>query len=206
MPTEFPGKNIAELKGKHSGPVALLFNGESLKDHDLSRIGIPTIGMNRTHRGWPGYTGPQPDYLCVVDKCWLDRMDWRRAVRAHPAVINGSYSADDVGYRVLRGAPGLFSFDLTQGYAGHKPCTVGHLALQAAVYLGFTELFCLGFDLGGKHFDGTNGSKPRMYLDAATTHKAQARLLEGRGVKVWVVGSPDSNAPFPKLTFAEAFA
>lgn len=200
-PTHLPGRPISELKGKHCGAVALLFNGPSLARHDLFKIKTPLIGMNRTHSGWPNYNGPQPDYLCIVDKIWLDHPTLRAGVRKHPAIINGTWHEEPIGYRVRRNSESWpFSFDLSNGYADPKPCTVGHLALQTAAYLGFTELYCYGFDLAGDHFDGTRAGK--SFNDAIECHKAQARLLEQAGVAVYVVGSPESKAPFAHLEAA----
>lgn len=202
-PASVPGKPISELKGKHSGSVAILFNGASLPA-DLSFVRMPVIGMNRTHRGWPDYKGPQPDYLCVVDQIWLRRDGWKESVRSHPGLINGSEHEGAFGYRTRRDWSALFSFDLEKGYACHRPCTVGHLALQAAVYLGFRDLYCFGFDLAGPHFDGTRASK--TLHKAVEAHAAQKPLLERAGVKVFVVGSPDSKAPFEHISYEAALA
>lgn len=211
-----PGEGIAALQGVHDGAAVILFNGRSMADHDLWRIRYPIVGMNRTHTGFYGYHGPQPDYLCIVDWAWLhDRRLWE-TVRSHPRIINGaSHSclscplckkqkiADrDVGYRATRHsrmAP--FSFDLARdGYVGPVPCTTGFFALQVAVYMGFTEIFCVGLDLGGPHFDGT---PPSLWVgDANRYFKRQARLLTEHGVKVWVCGSPKSACTaFPQIEF-----
>lgn len=198
-----PGLPVSSLKGRHSGRVAILFNGGSMAEHELYRIACPIIGMNRTHRGWPTYTGPQPDYLCLVDWAWFDRPDWREAALSHPAIINGSDHKADVGYRVTR-HPRMdpFSFDLDRdGYVGPVPCTTGHLALQVAVYMGFTELYCIGLDMGGRHFDGSSGSI--HYADAIRFHRRQAAVLRERGINVYVCGSPNSKAPFEHRPFED---
>lgn len=197
-----PGRPIAELKGRHSGRVAILFNGESLAQHDLHKVKVPIIGINRTHVGFPGYNGPQPDYLCIVDWAYFDKPEWRASVVRHPALINGSdHRADIPCWRATRHprmAP--FSFDLERdGFAGPIPCTTGHLALQVAVYMGFTEIHCLGFDLGGKHFNGSGGSL--HYPDAVRYHARQVPLLTERGIRVFTCGSPQSRAPFPHSSF-----
>lgn len=188
----YPGKPISLLQGKHSGRCAILFNGTSMGLHDLHKIKAPIIGMNRTHVGFPTYKGPQPDYLCVVDHLWLEKPE----VIAHPGLINGSTHIADRGYRVVRHprqAP--FSFDLGRdGYVSPIPCTTGHLALQTAVYLGFTEIYALGWDLKGGHFDGTRGS---LHLHSAYGyHKRQAPLVKAHGVNVYVCGSPESAVDF----------
>jgi hypothetical protein len=192
-----PGKSIAALAGIHSGPVALLFNGPSLADHDLSRVKVPLIGMNRTFAGSKSYNGPQPEYLCVADDVWLRN----KHVRAHPGLINGTLDPRPLGYRATRSfrmAP--FSFDLARdGYVNPVPCTTGHLALQVAAYMGFTDIYCLGLDLGGGHFDGTAGSQ--HYTLAKMYHRRQAEVLKSRGIRVWVCGSPNSGAPFERVPF-----
>jgi hypothetical protein len=192
-----PGKDIKELKGRHTGKVAILFNGWSLKELDLKRIkGMPVIGMNRTHRGFLGYDGPEPDYLCAVDREWIHNP----RVRSHPRLVNGSIEKDNVGYRATRNfrmTP--FSPDIGRdGFPPFIPGTTGFLALHLAVYLGFTEIYCLGLDLCGQHFDGSKGS---LHFTHMTAHfkRMAPKLLEH--AKVYVVGSPDSRAPFDKITF-----
>ncbi len=191
---KLPGRDISELCGRHSGACAILFNGPSLAGVDFERIPVPTIGMNRTHRGNPALGGWEPDYLVVIDDVWL-RVP---TIRDHPGLVNGSLNTGDHGYRAtrsLRAKP--FSLDLAfDGYVCHTPCTSGHLALQLAVYLGFTRIYCLGFDLGGKHFDGSPGESQHFRL-AVAYHKRQIPVLQERGVEVYVCGSPDSIAPFP---------
>lgn len=192
-----PGRSIAELKGIHRGAVAILFNGPSLATHDLSRIKVPIIGMNRTFSGSKSYAGPEPDYLCIVEDLWLRN----EHVRKHPGLINGSLDERPIGYRATRSfrmAP--FSFDLERdGFVNPVPCTTGHLALQVAVYMGFTTLYCLGLDLTGGHFDGTDGSQ--HYTLAKMYHRRQVDVLAKRGIDVYVCGSPNSRAPFSHAPF-----
>lgn len=200
----YPGRSVEELRSIGSGRVAILFNGPSLQSNDLHRITCPIIGMNRTHLGWPGYTGPQPNWLCLIDHVWFDIPRMMSAL-THPAIVNGGTHKSPIGYRVTkhpRMSP--FSFDLARdGYAGNIPCTTGYLAIQLAVYMGFTELFCLGLDMGGGHFDGTQAS---LFYPTARAHlrRMAKRLAEVRpDVKVWVCGSPQSQADaFEKCDFA----
>lgn len=205
---KFKGKPISDLKGLHSGKCAILFNGETLANHDLWEIrkrGIPIIGMNRTHVGYEGYKGPQPDYLCVVDHCWLEK----ESVRAHPFVINGSTHLTAIGYRATRcwrQAP--FALDMHRdGFVPPVPCTTGFLALQLAHYLGFSEAFCLGLDLGGGHFDGTEASK-HMQLANTFKHRMQKALTDYNiPFKITICGSPNSACTaFPHSTFEELIA
>lgn len=205
VPQVCPGKSIKELEGKHSGKCAVLMNGPTLGTLGLWRVrraGIPMIGTNRAHMGFKDYYGPQPEYLCVADSHWMDVED----VQKHPGLINGCVDKRTVGYRATRsGRMTPFSFDLWRdGYVAPIPCTTGHLALQVAVYLGFTEIFCLGFDLSGGHLDGSGGS--RHYNFANAFHKAQAPLLKERGIKVWVCASPLSKVTaFEKCDWEDLF-
>lgn len=198
-----PGKSIAELKGIHSGKVALLFNGPSLSEHDLFRIPCPIIGMNRTHAGNKGYVGPQPDYLCVIDEVWMRNQN----VLAHPGLINGSVNPAPVGYRAprhFRASP--FSFDLAHdGYVPVVPGTTGFLALQLAIYMGFDALFCLGLDLSGTHFDASPGSHHYKWM--ARHFLRMAPLIAARDIRVTICGSPESQcAAFTHSTFEELCA
>ena len=196
----FPGRDIKELKGRHSGKVAILFNGSSLKNHDLHRLkGVPLIGMNRTHAGHPGYDGPDPDYLCAIDYEWIDNP----RIRRHPGFVNGSTHKDHVGFRATRSfrmTP--FSADLGRdGFVPFIPGTTGFLAVQLAAYLGFTELWCLGLDLRGGHFDGSKGSM--HFGQMQRMFERMAPKMAEAGLTTYTCGSPNSKAPFPHRTFEE---
>jgi hypothetical protein len=203
---KFPGKPIIELKNAHKGKCVLFFNGETLGHHDLWRVresGATIIGMNRTHLGHEGYKGPQPDYLCAIDPCWFREGS---SLLTHPKIINGGTNKVDTGYRVTRNfrmTP--FSLDLWwDGFVPATPCTTGHLAMQFAVYAGFTELFCLGLDFGGGHFDGTKASN---HMKIANLHLSRmSGVMRKAGVKTFVCGSPNSNCTaFPKVSFEAIF-
>ena len=207
IPCDLRGRNIDELHNKHLGPVALLGNGQTLANHNLFDIPCPTIGMNRTYKGWPTYNGPNPNYYCFIDHSWLGKPE----VKDHPFVINCSSSNEDIGYRAIkcyRMKP--FSFDLWRD--GVCPVNTGAASLQVATYLGFTEIYLLGFDYGKvpdkfqgsdyKHFDNTScGSgiqtQPDWFYQIAP-------LLRDKGIKVYFVGSPDNgSSAFPHISFEE---
>lgn len=194
------GKHISELKGKHSGAVAILMNGESMGRHDLSKIKVPIIGLNRAHVGFEGYKGPDPDYLCVVDTIWLTK----EAVKNHRGLINASNDPRPIGWRVpksFRMAP--FSFDV--GRDGALPTTTGLLSLQVAAYMGFRDIYCLGLDLGGPHFDGTvSGGN----MEAQERYCLRAvPFLKDHGVRIWLCGSPESKCKaFPHVPFEALLA
>jgi hypothetical protein len=208
--TPLPGKDIRELKLKHIGPVAILGNGESLKSHNLYNIPCPTIGMNRTYQGWAGYEGPNTDYYCLIDQTWL----WKPEVRELPFVINCSLATEPIGYRLVKSVRmSPFSFDLWRD--GVVPVNTGYVALQVAVYLGFSELYLFGFDFmrddltqkqyKGKdypHFDGTP-SGTGMFRQAYHFKQAAEKLKE-HNLKAFFVGSPQNGSDaFPHITFEE---
>lgn len=196
-----PGLPIQELRGVGRGACVILFNGPSLAmaTAELWRLhsaGVPLVGMNRTHVGFAGYEGPQPDYLCLVDQIWFDSPRWSRSVLQHPMIINGGLHPAAHGYRVARHprmAP--FSWDLAlDGFHGPVPCTTGFLALQFAAYAGFTDLYCFGLDMAGGHFDGTKAS---IYFRDALRHFARiAEAVEGR-VRIWNCNPSSSCRSFP---------
>lgn len=204
LPQRLPGRHISELKGKHSGRAVLLFNGPSLAKHNLFRIRDPLIGMNRTFVGNKGYTGPQPEYLCAIDEVWMRHPD----VLAHPGLINGGNNETATGYRATRSYRGKpFSFDLAHdGYVPLTPGTTGFLALQVAVWMGFTELYCLGLDLSGGHFDGSSGVS-QHFAWMNRYYKAIAKVLGERDIRVTICGSPDSKcSAFEHTSFEELAA
>jgi hypothetical protein len=70
--------------------------------------------------------------------------------------------------------------------------------------MGFSEIYCLGFDLSGKHWDGTRGSD--HYALANAYHKAQAPLLKAKGIDVKVCASPESKVTaFEKCSWEDLF-
>lgn len=204
IPQRLPGKSIALLKGKRSGSVAVLFNGPSLADHDLWKIKFPIIGMNRTFVGNPNYKGPQPDYLCAIDDVWFRN----KHVLSHPRLVNGGINPMKDCYRATRDYRGRpFSFDLKRdGYVPLTPGTTGFLALQLAVWLGFTDLYCLGLDLGGAHFDGSSGVS-QHFAWMNRYFKGIAPVLKDRGIRVTICGSPKSTCTaFDHSEFSEVAA
>jgi hypothetical protein len=210
----YPGRDIEELKGIHSGAVALLHNGPSLANHDLHAIKVPTIGMNRTHAGYvgvlgDGYTGPQPTYYCFVDHPW----GIKDTVLAHPRIINGStFESDHSRGRAWRATKSYrmfpFSFDLARdGYVSPVPCTTGFLALQLALYMGFTQIYLLGLDLQGGHFDRTKASESMAQAVGHYERSAAAIKEMAPNVSVYVCGSPESLVTcFPHVPFEALLA
>ena len=111
----------------------------------------------------------------------------------------------------LLGAEG-FSWNLEEGvYSGY---TISYVALQIAVYMGFTEIIYLGLDLrhqeGKTHFFGSDyrssnhetSEFPRM--DKMLNYGAKA--LDGSGVRVWNCSPISTLKAFPKMSFEDALS
>jgi len=193
IPQLYPGKSILTIHAQHSGPVAILFNGHSLAGHDLHKITIPTIGMNRTYVGHKTYKGPDTDYLCIMDRSWLSVPQ----IRNHPGLLNGTSDTRELGVRPPRSwRMNPFSFDLWRD--GYVSPTTGHMALQIAIWMGFKDLYCLGLDFGGEHYDGTP-SGGNMVAQKKLTIEA-APMIKSRGVNVWSCGNHDGLFPYAPFT------
>lgn len=187
---------LSAFRNLHQGePVAILGNGPTLADHDLARLTCKTIGTN---------------------------MSWLKALATyHVAVEHGQAGRDPGVYRGLdamgrlfvagggwnighvmnilnphHGAP-EFSRDIEDGVVvSMDGCgSVVYVAIQLAAYMGFTPIHLLGVDLYGEHFHG------RWATSEMIERQNELFAHVPEDVKVYVVGSPESRARFPKLTF-----
>jgi hypothetical protein len=146
------------LKGFESGPVAILGNGPSLNNWDLTKLDCPTIGINLSS------DRIESEYWVTVARDRADDVATGK-ITAKKAVITqrvahitdacpqlvvpvcmplpdnyGAYS--EYGFNIFR-------YDLTKPL--HKTFG-GMLAVQAALFLGYTTLYLIGMDGGTYHF------------------------------------------------------
>lgn len=196
------------FRNLHAGETcAILANGSSILEHDLSRVRCKTLGVNRAWELlWP-------TYHLTLERAHYD---------ADPAVYDRLASegrlfhmgALPVGHVIPNAAPfpgakraRFWSDDLTVG-AVSQVGTVGsvaYVALQLAAYLGFAVVYFLGLDLGGEHFHGCWPASPEIARQNVLFQHA-AHALRDR-VAVWNVGSPDTrDRVWPRISFEEAFA
>lgn len=242
----------ARLAAKHRGArrCFVIGNGPSLKDMDLSPLAREvTIGCNSFYKH-PQASRVDLKYLCIGDATFFEdtvrAVSWHhvierempRAVKVfHPSGRDllrkhDLYRGHDVHfYRhgITVSDPELVDFDFT------RPLTVGHttgtrLAIPLAVYLGFTEIYVLGFDAnwmadyrGSYHFydkhelwpefDSQEADKrhPR-YADQLInalrdfeSHGLLAEATAARGVKVYNAGIGGLLDTYPRVRFEDLF-
>lgn len=196
--------------------LAILANGASVADHDLSLISCPVMTVNRAWElRWPDHhvcleevhaTRHPEVYQRLHDegRLWVTVSGDRRC-EAGSWLLYGKR----IGHRLTRLPDSeWWSNDLTEGIVAEVGGvgSVMFAALQIAAGLGYTDLHCLGLDLGGPHFHGEWAPSPNL------THQNRlfkiARLaLDKRGVCCHLTGSPESLCDaFPHETYGEFLA
>lgn len=156
-----------DFKDAHKGErVWLLGNGPSAREwtrEDLAKLGGRIIGINRSWK--PSDDGKfqgfqDTDYHCFVsgshayDVC---AGKVRTGVVFLPEalrwVVQGSecdgHQPDRCFFRVLSGgySPSAFRFDLDRGVMTKF---AGYFSVQLAAWMGFSEIFLIGFDAGDR--------------------------------------------------------
>ena len=135
-------KRIESFRGLHSGRTFILGNGPSLGDHDLSRLQEPTFGVNRSFKAHVSQYHVASDELTFREH----RSDLRITPR-HVFATEGRFPEVDrpwiVPIKTLGDAIG-WSWDLAEGV---YPRFSTYVAMQLAVWMGFTDLVLLGTDL-----------------------------------------------------------
>ena len=136
---------IDSFRGIHSGRTFILGNGPSLGDHDLSKLQEPTFGVNRSFKAHASQYHVASDELTFREH----RSDLRITPR-HVFATEGRFPAEDADWvipiKTLGDAIG-WSWDLAKGV---YPRFSTYVAMQLAVYMGFTDIVLLGTDLGSR--------------------------------------------------------
>ena len=162
--------NISELRGKYSGRVFLVGNGPSLNETPLEQLyeqGEYTFAMNNISRIFPKTTWRPSFYFAVSSNL---KVKARRKYFIEPSHLNipcfiergwqGTYPDRPNVYWIYcpymkgkeeDGNPALWSQDC--GIITGRHATSMYSVMQIAVYLGFTELYLIGCDLGYKGFN-----------------------------------------------------
>lgn len=173
--------------------LALLANGPSLAMHDLTRVKLPMMGMNRSWKLVPDpllHVGLETiHYHAAPD--YFDRM----AKKGGLYVVGAGWP---VGKQLQFGS-GTFSRDVFKDGVVTQLNNVGsvaYAAIQVAYSLGYKELFMLGLDLDGPHFDGSPASGNVVAQNSLFAYFPS-------DLKVWVCGSPESRANLEKCDFSE---
>jgi hypothetical protein len=209
---------IGLYKGRYAGRrVAILCGGTTAAEQDLSRITCPILGVNESWRAMPyprtfahvlsDMAGAQA-YGGYVVTTWPDMPVFQKVWAEGMMLIPGAIA--------IRSSSDRFSFDLERG-ASTSCAPV--LALQIAVYLGFTDVVMVGLDhkhRGDKMHWWDHG--PAMHPNRAQAErnwKIQgqalrhcARILRGRRPDVVVrnVSHETTCNAFDLAKFEEIFA
>lgn len=146
---------FATLKDSKKGKRCFIIgNGPSLRPEDLDRIkGEDSFGVNEIHRVY-SKTEWRPTYYLIMDRysksspeeirdieCgtfFLGSYYWRynKVLRKDAICLHQHFNMNDNKYE--------FSSDISK-YIVNAP-TVSYAAMQVAAYLGYSEIYLLGFD------------------------------------------------------------
>lgn len=223
--------------GKHKGECcAILANGETLANHDLSLLKCVTIGLNHSwDKHWSDYH-VIADYrqymiyersharLLSVGKLYpriahpgLNYFDEQvRAGRLFtvgttpiPGIIRlQMHTKNRIGGRT----PDAFSLDITTGVrVGIRNIgSVSFIALQIAVSMGCDPIYFLGLDLQGNHYHGewdTNTEALRQQDELFGYAKVTLEKLGEKKPRIYVCGSEKSACTqWPKVPYSHLMA
>jgi hypothetical protein len=140
---------ISTFKGIHKDKrLFILASGPSLSDHDLSLLDRRMVmGLNRSF-----FNYADTYYHCCMDQRLFEL--YEEEMKRTRVLFTLEGRPWGVPLKLL-GSEG-FSYDLEEGvFTGY---TISYLALQVALYMGFSEVYFLGLDLkfkdGSTHFFG----------------------------------------------------
>ncbi|MCB0330015.1 MAG: hypothetical protein KDD70_10135 [Bdellovibrionales bacterium] len=196
-------ERIEQFKGVHAGKrLFILASGPSLQDHDLSRLERRIVmGLNRSFLAYP-----DTHYHCCMDQRLFDlHEDLMRRTRFLFTLEGRPWGIP----MKLLGSEG-FSLDLQQGvYSGY---TISYLALQVAVYMGFSEVFYVGLDLahkgGNTHFFGNDfhsrNHETTEFPKMARMLEYGAQVLTDKGIRVCNCSPTSTLDCFERVSFEYA--
>lgn len=197
--------HIEEFKNIHVGKrLFILASGPSLADLDLSKLQRRMVmGLNRSFLVYP-----DTHYHCCMDHRLFDLYQVEMKKTRYLFTLQNRPFGIPMN---LLGSEG-FSHDLKEGiYSGY---TISYLALQVAVYMGFSEIFYLGLDLkhraGNTHFFGKDFHS-RNHEDTEFP-KMKKMLTKGAeevaklGIRVYNCSPETDITCFPYVSYAEAIA
>ena len=189
----------------HQGKrLFILASGTSLISLDLAPLHRRLVmGLNRSAKIFP-----DTFYHCVMDQRLFDESPELLKTSRHLFTLKDRPWGTPIE---LLGSEG-FSWDLSKGvYSGY---TVSYMALQIAIYLGFTEIFFLGLDLkhggGNTHFFGYDfHSHSHEETEFPRMHKMMcygAKILANTDIKVFNCSPISTLDCFPKVSYEYALS
>ncbi len=196
--------NVLDFKNIHKGEkIFILSPCPSRSSLNLDCLaGQIILGLNR-----PNLFCPDAYYQCTMDIDLLERSPGMFSSARHLFTPEGS--AIGIPLKIL-GAEG-FSQNLEVGvYSGYS---ISYLALQLAVYMGFSDIYYLELDLrwheddqflGTEYDSGKFGHMQFPWLRKMFEYAAQ--VLKDTGVNVYNCSQVSDLDCFPKVTFDKALA
>ena len=202
----FAYRNIHE-----GGRILILGNGPSWKQHDLSRIDCPIIGLNQAWRM------RKCDYYCAADR---DQFTWYHQKhgevesweplfttwRENDDRLLPSHAIKLKPYHVNPENRKQFSLDLWQGVYLNN--TIASYGFQLAVWmLGESgTIYLLGIDATGPAYDGSEIPEFK-FQNQRETYAYIRGLLDGcrPGIKVYTLSQIMNSMVFDRMHFNEAF-
>jgi hypothetical protein len=156
----------ANLRNRYRGRCFVIGNGPSLAELDLRPLADEQVIVHNSFYKHPHADEVDPNYLCISDesvfKDEAKTVEWHRIIEAdlpnvelmlhlaaRPLLEKYELYADHPCYFYQHGitvrSPDLVHFDFM------RPRNVGHtagtrLGIPLAIYLGFDEIYLLGFD------------------------------------------------------------
>jgi hypothetical protein len=195
--------------------VFLLGNGPSLGEISLNKISNPAqiITMNRSWDKFPATT----QHVIIHDTHYLSKLpDWKPS-RIFYCGSPGSIP-NDVWYK-LKGVEFVFIwqrtirsripvgaefFDLDHGW---KVTNTGALALQLAIYMGYSYIFLLGYDCYGGHYHDSQGAETAVdhaaHVESFEYIAEQLKTISYRP-KIMNCSRNSKITMWPKLSFEDA--
>jgi hypothetical protein len=151
--------SIEDFKDKHRGEsVALLCNGPSLNNFDLTKLPIRAIGM---HGSWRKLVTEY--HVHLIHKQYFDEIKdglWKPDIifvqNFHPEYYKAIHSKTVIVERGDKPKNKNFSFDLAKKGSSIVHC--GLFALEIVIWMGFHTIYIFGLDLnrGEHHFYGAS--------------------------------------------------
>jgi hypothetical protein len=212
-------------------------NGLSLRTHDLALMSNDvTFACNKIHLRYP-FTSWRPTHWCS-----FDRTDYQTTIAEYLSHFKQDYqchiASDWFGFRTGRVDPTMYPnvtlwtvcnapHSEAQSWnhiakTAHQFCRyngTGINAIELAIrYLGFEEVYILGFDLGytddetKNHFDPSYlpgysrsiDNARRINKQFAEAHIIAKREAEARDAVIYNAGRV-GNLPYPKVIYEELF-
>ena len=190
----------------HRRRAAILCNGASILEHDLSKNDCETIGINAS---WKLI---QSTHHVMTDSAQWEMYERETGKKAEDmrGLVTGPNGPGEVKVQVHRSHIPAWSTD-PFGFGVYLCGSVTHMALQLAVHAWqYKELYFIGLDLypqksGSGKFYGGQWHASAEVRQRETLAYARAIMWERYAIRVWNVNPDSKCASFEHKSFEECF-